>query len=65
MITRGSTGELLARMEEAGYRGGIVAVQRLQELREDIEGRFRAGMFDEGLYREYLLGFDSDPHVSQ
>ena len=53
--------ELQQRLEERGYRAGIVAAQRLADLREGIYARHRAGLLDEGLYNRYLASFEAEP----
>lgn len=51
---------LAARMAERGWRHRIVPWSRVESLREAVEGRFRAGLLDEGALREYL-SFVFDP----
>jgi epoxyqueuosine reductase len=53
--------ELLRTIEERGWRGRLVSIQRLQDLRAEIETRYKDGLLDEGLYREYLSGFVFGP----
>ena len=49
--------EFLSRLEEQGYRGRIVSIDHIDELREGIEGRYRQGLFDEEFYRNWLTRF--------
>jgi epoxyqueuosine reductase len=52
---------LSAQLEEQGYQARIVRIQRLYELREEIESRYRQGLFDEQFYQENLTSFDFAP----
>jgi len=55
------TEELFSQLEERGYKGRIVSTQHLGELREEIEGRYRQGLFDEAFYQQWLAGFAFSP----
>jgi len=60
--------ELFSQLEEQGYRGRIVSIDHLDELREEIEGRHEQGLFDEEFYQKHLSWFafalpDSLPEV--
>ncbi len=47
-------------LEQNGYRGRIVSVEHIADLKEEIEARYKEGFLDETLYREYdLAGFES------
>lgn len=50
--------ELLLHLAERGYQGRVVSIQRLRELQEEIEGRYRQGLFDKEFYQERLASFD-------
>ena len=50
--------ELLLHLAERGYQGRVVSIQRLRELQEEIEGRYRQGLFDKEFYQERLAWFD-------
>ncbi len=50
--------ELLLRLTEQSYQGRIASVERLRDLQEEIEGRYRQGLFDEEFYQERLAWFD-------
>lgn len=50
--------EALSRLEELGYRGGVLSSQHLSELQEDIESPHKDGMVDEGLYDRHLSSFE-------
>jgi epoxyqueuosine reductase len=41
-----------------GYQGRIVSIDHLSELKEDVEGPYMQGLFDEEFYRERLAWFD-------
>lgn len=56
--------ELLSQLKERGYRGQIVSLKHLAELREEIEGRYRQGLFDEKFYRNWLMCFVFEPPAS-
>ena len=53
--------ELFSQLEEWGYDGRVVAIQHLGDLQEEIEGRYRQGLFDEEFYQEWLTGFAFGP----
>jgi epoxyqueuosine reductase len=53
--------ELFSQLEERGYQGRIVSIQHLNDLQEEIEGRYRQGLFDEEFYQEWLTGFAFSP----
>lgn len=50
--------ELLHHLEERGYRGRIVSIEHLAELREEVEKRHSQGSFDEEFYRLRLAFFE-------
>ena len=52
------TGEVLSALEQRDYRGQIVSTIHLPELQEEIQGRFKKGLFDEEFYRTRLSFFD-------
>ncbi len=43
--------DLFLRLQERGYQGRIVSVQHVIELKDEIEGWFYEGFFDEEFYR--------------
>jgi len=53
--------ELFSQLKERGYKGRIVSIQHLGDLQEEIEGRYRQGLFDEEFYQEWLTGFAFSP----
>ena len=55
------TEELFSQLEERGYKGRIVSIQRLSDLQEEIEGHYRQGLLDEEFYQESLTGFAFSP----
>ena len=50
--------ELLLHLAERGYQGRVVSIQRLRELQEEIEERYRQDLFDKEFYQERLASFD-------
>ncbi len=64
MSNQDLTEELILRLEEKGCQVRIVSAGHLNELQEGIETKHASGLFDEGLYREYLTGFSFKfPHA--
>jgi len=53
--------ELFSQLKEHGYQGRIVSIQHLGDLQEEIEGRYRQGLFDKEFYQEWLTGFAFSP----
>jgi len=49
---------LYAQMEKQGYKGKIVSVEKVSELQEDIEEKYRRGLLSEEIYREVLSWVD-------
>ena len=52
------TEKLFLDLAQRGYKGRIVSVKHLQDLKEEIEGHHAKGLFDEELYQEYLSWFE-------
>lgn len=52
------TEKLFLDLAQRGYKGRIVSVNHLQDLKEEIEGHRAKGLFDEELYQEYLSWFE-------
>ena len=52
---------LYARLGKRGYQGRVVSIHHLQDLHQDIEGRFAQGAFDQDFYRERLTFFEFEP----
>jgi len=52
---------LLDLIEERGWKGRIVPIRHLADLKEGIRGRYERGLLDEALYREHLGFFSFDP----
>ncbi|MBA7622444.1 Epoxyqueuosine reductase [subsurface metagenome] len=42
-------------LEQNGYRGRIVSIKHIADLKEEIEAHYNEGVLDETLYREYCL----------
>jgi len=55
---KGFVDDLLLRLPERGYQGRVVSIRCLRELQEEIEGRYRQGLFDKEFYQERLAWFD-------
>ena len=53
--------ELFSQLEERGYKGRVVAIQHLGDLQEEIEGRYKQGLFDEEFYQGWLTQFAFSP----
>jgi len=51
----------LAQLAERGYKGRIVSIQHLGELREEIEGYHEQGLFDEEFYQKLLTWLAFSP----
>jgi epoxyqueuosine reductase len=55
------TAELIcSKLEERGYRGMAVPVERVAQLKYEIEENVSQGKIDAGLYERYLTGFEFD-----
>jgi len=47
-------------LEQNGYRGRIVSIKHIADLKEEIEAHYNGGVLDKALYREYsLASFES------
>ena len=53
--------ELLNRIEEQGWKGGIVPVARLEELKGAIRDRHESGLLDPAFCRDRLSFFSFEP----
>jgi epoxyqueuosine reductase len=53
--------QLFSQLAEAGYRGRIVPIERLHDLREDLEVHYQQALIDPELYQTYLAGFSFEP----
>jgi epoxyqueuosine reductase len=49
--------ELFSQLTQRGYQGRVISIQHLGDLQEEIEGRYREGLFDQELYQTYLAAF--------
>lgn len=61
MGTARMTEELFIQLKERGYKGRIVSIEHLRDLEEEIESRYREGLFDEEFYKERLTSFTFGP----
>jgi epoxyqueuosine reductase len=50
--------KLFSRLENLGFKAGLVSIKHLQELIDTIEGAHQRGLIDDDLYCEYFSGFD-------
>jgi len=48
-------------LEERGFRGRVVSIEHLHDLRDEIDGRYTQGAFDEEFYQEALSFFSFHP----
>jgi epoxyqueuosine reductase len=55
------TAELICvKLQERGYRGRVVPVEHIAQLKYKIEEKVSQGKIDRGLYERYLTGFEFD-----
>jgi epoxyqueuosine reductase len=55
------TAELIcSKLEERGYRGATLPIERVAQLKHEIEGRLGRAEIDAQLYEKYLSGFKFD-----
>lgn len=62
MVKNRMTQEIFTGLEEKGYRGRIVSVRHIDDLRADIEKRYRQSLFDLEFYQERISVFKYDPY---
>jgi epoxyqueuosine reductase len=53
-------GLIRSRLEERGYRGTVVPVEHVAQLKHEMEERLSQKEIDAGLYEKYLSGFKFD-----
>ena len=53
--------DVLAALENRGYKGTVVSVRRIEELRQELEVLLRKGSLKVALFRERLTGFNFTP----
>ncbi|MDH4367544.1 MAG: FeS-binding protein, partial [Dehalococcoidia bacterium] len=53
-------GLICSKLEERGYRGAVVPVEHVAQLKHEIEERMRQKEIDAGLYKRYLIHFKFD-----
>jgi epoxyqueuosine reductase len=53
-----------AKLEERGYRGTVVPIEHVDQLKHEIEGRLSQKEIDAGLYKRYLTYFKFDVAAS-
>jgi epoxyqueuosine reductase len=55
------TAELIcSKLEETGYRGRVLPIEHVAQLKYEIEERLSQGQIDAGLYEKYLSSFKFD-----
>jgi epoxyqueuosine reductase len=60
-MTRDQTaGIICSKLEEKGYRGTVVPIEHVAQLKYAIEENVHQGKIDAGLYESYLAGFKFD-----
>jgi hypothetical protein len=52
---------VLSNLTAKGYRGRVISVDRIQELKDEILGQRDKGLFDSEFYRVWLRVFDFEP----
>jgi epoxyqueuosine reductase len=53
--------KLFCRLEEHGFKGKVVPVKRLNDLRDEIKSRHLEGQLNDDFYQEWLTFFDFTP----
>src|SRR4030042_227506 len=54
------TGLICSRLKERGYRGTVLPIEHIAQLKHEIEGRLSQKEIDAGLYERYLTYFRFD-----
>ena len=58
METTDLSANLISVLEQEGYQAKLVSAEHLYDLKNDIEGHHRQGLFDDEFFTEELSGFD-------
>lgn len=58
--SRVNTTEIIALLENNDFKGGVVSINRIQELKSNVESLYSQRLFDEKFYEERLTKFDFD-----
>ena len=58
MIASDLSTVIVNELEQQGFRGKIVSIEHLNDLKNDIDTLHRQGLFDEEFFSEELSGFD-------
>jgi epoxyqueuosine reductase len=53
-------GLICSRLEERGYRGAVLPIEHVAQLKHEMEERLSRKEVDAGLYKKYLSGFKFD-----
>jgi epoxyqueuosine reductase len=51
-------GKVLSKLERIGFKAGVVSMEHLAELKDEIERVHSQGLLAEGVYRDYHYAFD-------
>jgi epoxyqueuosine reductase len=60
MASDETTGLICSKLEERGYRGIVLPIEHVAQLKYEIEERFSQKEIDAGLYKKYLSSFKFD-----
>jgi epoxyqueuosine reductase len=55
---------ICSRLEEKGYRGTVLSIEHVSQLRDKMEGWLNQGKIDAGVYEKYLSHFKFDVTTS-
>ena len=64
MASDETTGLICSKLEERGYRGTVLPIEHVAQLKYEIEERSSQGQIDAGLYEKYLSSFKFDVATS-
>ncbi len=53
--------ELREQLENQGWKGQVVSIEHVNDLKAEIEGKYKQGVLDESFYQERLAWFDFNP----
>ena len=60
MAPEDTTAVICAKLEERGYRGAVLPIEHVAQLKHEIEERLSQKEIDAGLYKKYLSSFKLD-----
>jgi epoxyqueuosine reductase len=64
MVPDETAGLICSKLEERGYRGTVLSIEHVAQLKYEIEERSSQGQIDTGLYEKYLSSFKFDVTTS-